>query len=336
MMNSTMRRVALSALLLLPLLASAPAAAQPAPDRHAAPNSAAANDDADTLFEKGMAALSAGHTQQAYDLDLAAWKLKQTHDIAGNLAQVELMLGKKRDAAEHIAFALAHFPPTVSSDRREGLKKVLDGLRKELGVLRVRVSVAEARVVLDGTPLGPASLAGEVFVEPGPHVVEATLAGYKPARAPVDAAKGSAQDVTLELVKIAEPPPARRSVVPGAVLGGIAGAALVTGIGLYAGGRAKIPSVRTLHDSIVSAGHNCTPGAPTYDARCGDLTSQAATGTTLQQVGDGLMIGAGAVAVGTLIYFVAPSSAGTIKSGSLRVTPALSPSATGLVFSGSF
>jgi hypothetical protein len=335
-MNTTMRRAALSTLLLQPLLAASPAAAQPAQHPRAIVDSGTPSDDADLLFKKGTAALTSGNTQQAYELDLAAWKLKQTHDIAGNLAQVELLLGKKRDAAEHIAFALGHFPPTVPSDRREGMKKVLDGLRKDLGALRIHVSAADAKVTVDGMPVGSAPLAGEVFVEPGPHLVEATLAGYKPARVSADAGRGASQDVALELVKVPDPTPARRSVVPGAVLGGVAGVALVTGVGLFVGGRAKESSIRALHDGIVKAGHDCTMGAASYDSRCDDLTSQAATGTTLQKAGVGLMIGGGVAALGSLLYFVVPTSGTAAKSGGFRVTPTLSPSMAGLGFSGSF
>jgi len=201
-----MRCTAFMALLLLAPTLASPAAAQPSPSPAAAKPSSAMSDEADALFQQAKRALTSGNTHEAYRLYRSAWELKQTHDIAGNLAQVELLLDKKRDAAEHIAFALAHFPPSVQSERRDGLKSVLDGLRKDLGALRIRASVADAKIEIDGAPIGMAPLVDDVFVEPGAHVVEAKLAGYGPAQARVDAPKGSSQEVVLTLVKTSETP----------------------------------------------------------------------------------------------------------------------------------
>jgi hypothetical protein len=324
---------ALAGLTLL-LLLVAPSWAQPAAG---APTTAPSKvaDDADAIFDKGKAAFEAGKTEQAYDLYRQVWALRQTHDIAGNLAQVELSLGKTRDAAEHIAYALAHYPPSLRDGRREKLTKVLDGLRPQLAVLRLNVSVSDAKVTIDGKPIGASPITDEVFVDPGPHVVQATLSGYKLAEARLDVPKGSSQRVTLELVKEADSPPVRRSVVPGAVLGGIAGAALVTGIGLYAGGRAKDSSAHATHDAILNDGHTCVSGAA--DPRCAGLESTASTAYTLQKAGVGVLIGAGAATVGTVLYFVLPGPKPSPSgSGALRITPAVSPATAGLVFSGSF
>ncbi|APR87925.1 Dihydrolipoamide acetyltransferase component of pyruvate dehydrogenase complex [Minicystis rosea] len=314
------------------MLVAASAAAQPAPAPRAATDTRAPSDEADALFKKGMAALSSGNTQQAYELDLAAWKLKQTHDIAGNLAQVELMLGKKRDAAEHIAFALAHFPPTVPSERREGMKKVLDGLRKDLGVLRIQVNVADAKVAIDGTPIGAAPLASEVFVEPGAHVIEATLKGYKPARASVDAARGASQDVALKLEEAPSvPPPTTRSAIPGAVIGAVGGAAAIVGIGLLVGAGSKASSASTLHDQIAAGGLGCPK-----DSRCVDLANTSRSADTLHNAGVGFLVGAGVAAAGTLAYFLWPRPKAEAPKASMHIVPNASATGGGVMFLGTF
>jgi hypothetical protein len=338
---STMRRAAISTLLLLPLVIAVPAAAQPPPSRAAAADPSTASDEADALFDRGKSALTSGKTEQAYQLYLASWKLKQTHDIAGNLAQVELMLGKKRDAAEHVAFALAHFPPTVQTERREGLKKVLDGLRKELGVLRIQVSVSDAKVMVDGTPIAAATLPGEVFVDPGAHVVEATLTGYQPARLPVDAAKGSAQDVSLELVKVPDTPVAppgggntdaggarKPVIITGAVLGG---AGVVLGA-VFAGlSSAKASDAAAQHDAILKMGATAACG-PMPSADCQALESAGRARVTFANASASSFIAGGAVGVATVIYaLVAPRAA---KASGTRLAPTLAAGGGGVVVQG--
>lgn len=212
------------AVLLLALPAAAKATTATAPET-AAPRGAP--DDVDVLFAKGKAAFGEGRIDLAHDVLLRAWALRQTHDIAGDLAQIELMLGKRRDAAQHIAFSLAHFPPTVRTSRREMMRATLDELRAELGVLRIFVSPPEAKVSIDGKPIEASTATGEVFVEPGTHTVSASLEGYATTTQTIDAPKGSGAAFTLTLPY--EPTTGRLAAVGGviSVSGLAAGAALM-------------------------------------------------------------------------------------------------------------
>jgi tetratricopeptide (TPR) repeat protein len=191
----------------------------------AAPGSAP--DEVDVLFAKGKAAFGEGRIDLAHDLLLRAWALRQTHDIAGNLAQIELMLGKRRDAAQHIAFSLAHFPPTVRTSRREMMRATFAELRAELGVLRISVSPPEAKVSVDGKPIEASIATSEVFVEPGTHTVSASLEGYATTTRTIDTPNGSGAAVTLTLPY--EPTTGRLAAVGGviSVSGLAAGAALM-------------------------------------------------------------------------------------------------------------
>lgn len=281
-----MRRAATISAVLLSLHATRPAAAQPRP----APPAAGASDEADALFNKGKAALTSGKTEEAYKLYLASWRLKQTHDIAGNLAQVELMLGKKRDAAEHIAFALAHFPPTVQTDRREGMKKVLDGLRKDIGSRAIVVSVGGAEVLVDGVSIGTAPLTGDVFLEPGTRTIEARLAGYTKASVTVEVAKGSSEKLALELrrsdpIGVPAPPPAWRPgpalIIPASVL---AGGGLAAGIGLTVAANGKRTDAEALRAKLVGAGATCK-GSPagSVATNCAALQQAANSRDTLSK-----------------------------------------------------
>src|ERR1041384_3825181 len=67
------------------------------------------SDRANQLFKKGKVAFNAGKYNDALRIYSEAWSLKQSPDIAANLAQTESELGKHRDAAEHFSYALDHF-----------------------------------------------------------------------------------------------------------------------------------------------------------------------------------------------------------------------------------
>lgn len=281
------------------------------------------------LYKRANALYAQKKLTEAEALYLEAWRLKKTYDVACNFGAVELDLGKPRDAAEYLAFALRELPAGEKPAAREQMKVRLALARAEVGVLHVRVNVPGAQLTVGERIVGKSPLEDEVFVSPGMVTVSASAPGYEQALRTVPITKGSSVDVTLTLTA------PRRSVVPGAVLGGVAGAALVTGIGLFAGGRGKGASGAAERDVILNARRSCVMGAANYDARCADVESTATAANTLQKAGVGLMIGAGAATVGAVIYFVLPVSSASAKSG-LRVSPALSPNSGGLTLSGAF
>jgi hypothetical protein len=158
-------------------------------------------DEADRLFNQAYATYAAGKLAEAEGLFEQAFALKQSHDIAANLGLVELKLGKARESAEHLAFALRRSPPSDSDELRKRIKQRLDEALSFVGTLRVKAGVAGAEIVIDGNVVGTEPLEGEVFVEPGAHTIEARLVGYKGAPQAVTVAKGQSADVALTLVK---------------------------------------------------------------------------------------------------------------------------------------
>ena len=62
------------------------------------------------LFQEGNAAYRERNWQLAYDKFHEAFGLAPTYDLAGNLGDVELMLEKPREAAEHLAYSLKNWP----------------------------------------------------------------------------------------------------------------------------------------------------------------------------------------------------------------------------------
>jgi hypothetical protein len=312
-------------------------AAAPAVADDATPKTTRLRDQADELFSQGAKAYLAGRYPEAEQKLEQAWAIKRTHDIAGNLGVVKNRLGKPAEAAQYLAWSLLHFPPTESARARQGYADELAKARAEVGALRIKVNVAGAEITVNGKPLGNAPLETEAFVAPGTASVRAQIDGYVPVQQSVVIGKGEARDVTLTLAPIAEPE-VKRSIVPGVVLGGVAGVALATGIGLFAAYKGQYGSARDLNQAIVKAGGTCVSGGAHYDAtRCPELDSTARSADRLHSASAGLLVGAGAAAAGTVLYFVWPSSKpARTRASALTLTPIASPSTAGVLFSGTF
>jgi hypothetical protein len=303
------------------------------------PETAAMTEKARQLYDEGLAAFKKGKVAEAHAAYLAAWSLNKHWQIAANLADTEIELGKYREAAEHATYYRQNAPANRKERAEALLKRALD----RVAVLTIAAEPDGAEVLVDDLAIGKAPLPQAVFVDPGKHKVTVRLSGRPDAVQELTLGAGASQAVTLKVPPAAPDagtPPVtapKRSVVPGVVLGAGAGVALVTGIALFAVARGKGSSAHDAHDAIVKAGHTCVSGAPNFDARCADLDSATATANTLQQAGVGLFVGAGAAALGTVLYFAWPAPrAGAAGTGTLRLAPVVSPSTAGLSFSGTF
>lgn len=196
-MKATMNERRVRGQRLLVVLAGLALAAVPA-RVHAEESAAEDAKEATKLFAEGKKQYAFGKKQEAYEAYLKAWKLKQSYDIASNLANVEQLLGKNRDAAEHYAYSLHHFPVTEQSGKRDAIEKKLEAVRKEVGALSIEVNVEGAEVSVDETRVGSSPLPDEVFVEPGPYTVSARHEGYVEATQSGLAGKGG-ETVTIKL-----------------------------------------------------------------------------------------------------------------------------------------
>jgi hypothetical protein len=202
------------------------------------------------------------------------------------------------------------------------------------------VSVPGAEVWVDGANVGPAPLADDVFVPAGSHRVEAKLAGYEAAPQAVEAKEGGSEKVTLTLAPIAppQPPPVvpvqRRSVVPAVVMGGIGGAALITGsvlIGLGVSNRSNAKSLSA------QTNHSCIVHDPAPQGLCAQLASAATRADTLGNGGIVALVIAGAAAVGVTTYMLWPGPRLKATAGSrLQLLPTASVHGGGVTLSSPF
>src|SRR5882724_10683706 len=179
------------AALLIALGLSAPASAR-------ADNNLADSERANLLFKKGKVAFNEGKYEDALRIYSEAWQLKQSPDIAANLAQTESELGKHREAAEHFAFALAHLLPSSTDEQKKALAEGLEIEKKEVGTLHVTLEPADAALSVDAAPVTlPTN--GEIFVAPGEHRCSVTREGYDANSQAVQVTKGGSRVLWIKL-----------------------------------------------------------------------------------------------------------------------------------------
>lgn len=154
------------------------------------------------LFHQGRGAIIKKDWQAAYRALTESWALKKSFDTAALLGQTELKLGKHRDAAEHFAFALKNFPNRdPAPDARKRIEEGYKTAREKVFTVRLEVKPLGAEVRVGGNAVGRAPLETEVFMEPGTHLVEASLEGYESEKREVVATAGGNQAIQLELAK---------------------------------------------------------------------------------------------------------------------------------------
>jgi hypothetical protein len=344
-MRMPVRRFVIASALLLaaaPALAGAPATAAakpPAPSSSAsagaAPSSSAsatasaagpaqAASEIDTaarqLFLDAITAYESGDNAKAYELLLAAWKVKQHWQIAASLGAVEMAVGKPVDAANHFAYYLREAP----ADRREKATKLLGEAVAKVGTITVTSEPSDVEIVVDGVASGAKS--GEPFYVTADdrHVVTVRRGEQSTdLELIVGAGKTHEARVVLEEKKGAR----KEVVIAGAAL---AGASLVVGIatGIAALGASGDAQKKT--DAIRTAGTPCK--APPDTAACKDVVAARNAQSALTNAALWSFVAAGAVGVATVIYVVVPR--GKQPPAEVTVAPAVSWNGGGVAITG--
>lgn len=141
---------------------------------------------------------------------LGLWEKAQTYDVAASLAEVEYELGNYASAAQYMSFALKHVLPNEEASTVERMRAALEQIRTKVGTLSLTVNQPGAEVRVDGKTIGKSPLPGEIFLEPGTHLVEAELGAEASARS-VNVVAGQKYTIDLELTTSAPsevaPPP---------------------------------------------------------------------------------------------------------------------------------
>lgn len=358
-------------LLLVPwLLAGATAHAQtkspggptpPALEREAA-NKAAA----EALFRRGKTLYTEGKSLEAFEVYRAAWDLRKTYEIAGNLGNVALELGKAREAAEYLAYSISMFPANGSPEKLAMLGAALAEARSRVATVRVEVRPSKETNNQGGgaTALGDEQLAErlpvgrEIFLDPGHYTIKATLPGYGGGERAIQVKEGAVETVvlTLEPIKILDPgklpkkvraapevtaAPAWRVPVLAAGLG-VAAAGLALGIGsaVHSGARrADVNDAWVKLSDPADDGSACHPTGSGDRALCDELRAAESDARIFRalSIAGFIASGVGAVTgIGPFIYTGASSSSGPRAQSVMTFSLGLAPGAGTASVRGSF
>jgi hypothetical protein len=288
---------------------------------------------------------------------LAAWALNPTFDVAYNLGTTEHELGKHRSAAEHLSFALRNWPLLGSLEKLKPLaQKRFAVSRGFVGAVGVKVNVANAEVLVDGTAVGKAPLAGELFVEPGAHRVEARLEGYEAAGETIRVAKGGAVAVTLamaaaqpvatggpaaeEEARPAKPaasaagaasaapaapvrpaePAEQRSWVPVIALGAASVVGLGVAVGMTVASNDASDDAHARRKVLLNVGEGCVNPTDAFVDQCSGLHSASSRADALGNAARVAFVASGALAAAAVTYALWPRSE-RAASGHVRAMP---------------
>lgn len=279
------------------------------------------------LYKKARSLQEHGQWAEAEKLYQAAWDLRPTFDIAGNLGDCELHVGQPREAAEHLSYALKNLPAGWTAEQKAALTGRLAEAKSKIATVSVSVDVEGTEILFNGRAV-PTSSSYELFVEPGPYTVEGRRSGHIPDKKAGTTTAGAEDHVSLKLAR------AGRSKTPAYVIGGIGVAALGIGASFIAIAESKRSDAKALS---LETNHLCPVSNPSPQGKCKDLAAAASSGDTFGNVGIVGLVMAGAAAAGVATYLLWPESHEEKSSArSVRVLPNASATGGGLFVVGSF
>jgi hypothetical protein len=340
-------RILLSFLLVFGVLSSSRLGLAQAPD----------NDARRAAYREGYAAAQAKKWDEAYAIFERLWREAPTYDVALHLGHAEFNLGKNRQAAEHLAFGIAHLPPGEGKELLESSHRALDRVKQEVGTVTLTVDHGGTSISIDDEPRGITPIDGEIYVDPGAHTIEATLAGYQPTIQNFEVARGAQKDIFFKLDPLAPaatvapppsssapppPPPPEEShssnartiaLISGA---GVTAAAGIATIVFALKGSAASDRADKARNEAANYGPNACGSPLTAPPEVCASLNQANDDRTHANRGANISLavtGVAAVATATL-FFAWPRN--TSQTATLRLTPSAGRNSGGLLINGSF
>jgi len=159
------------------------------------------------LAVDGLKLADAGKCTEAVDKLARAEKLHHSAIVQGRLGECQITLGKLVDGTENLRKVLREPVPANPSPAlvkaRERAQNALDGAKPKIAFLMISVKgpkeVSAATVTVDGESVPPALLDADRPTDPGDHVIEASAPGYLRASARVSVKEAERKAVSVRL-----------------------------------------------------------------------------------------------------------------------------------------
>lgn len=150
-------------------------------------------------FQEGVQAWQAGKLETARIAFQQAYGLRPTPNIAFDLGQLELALGKHVEAAQHLSEYLQQTEDKPSKTRQEARKGLVDA-EARIGRFVVYVDIDGADIDIDGQVVGKSPTNSlNFYVTPGAHAVRARKDEYRDSQASETVAAGESRRIDLHL-----------------------------------------------------------------------------------------------------------------------------------------
>ncbi len=317
------------------------------------------------LYKEGVAAQQRQDWRGAQRAFSQAWALTQHYQIAGNLGAVELELGRYRDAAGHLDYALRQMraDSTQSAETVAEVARLLELAKRHVAVIRLEARLfgtpcTDVELWVDGDRLGP--IPPTLYLEPGERTLELRGPGVTSGARSIEAWAGVEQTLVVPLrlegptapaaADSARPEAARGEraggrpwwpvVVGGAVAVSAAGLAIGAGLAADAAGGDAVELADRLDERLptVEAEVICSAPNQELEADCAAWRDARSTSGSWWSVTAGASVVAGAAAVATTLYLLWPDAETEPPLGEQAVllVPWGGYSAGGLLLSGSF
>lgn len=304
-----------------------------------------------TLFRKGLASYNAGQVETARQLFLTAWAIQPSADVAMELAQTEMDLGKYVDAAEHLDFALRNFTPSINDKMRNIARQAYTDVLRRVAKLNVTVNQDGAEVLINNRLVGKTPLPGSLYAEAGNCVVQAkwgtssaskTLLAEPGKELPVilalQPAAGSVSDLTMTqgaphsepLLTSAVP---QTSLVPVIVGGAITVLGLATGVGLRIASDSETNNAQKISSGLGVEG--CA-GANVNSSTCTALHDSLRKSDRERNWSTACFVVGSAALLGTAAYWFWPRKHEAARTSGFRVSGTLSTNSGGVAVVGGF
>lgn len=177
------------------------------PAARASPDDASRADEVAALLRAGAQAARAKQWGACIDALTAALAIQGAPATAGDLGLCEEQAGRYAAAHRHLLHARRTAPPGEKDKAPwAAYQAALARVSDRVAVVVLTVFPTDARVLLDGRPLGPAD-GHAIAVEPGTHVFTARRDGHEDARDERPYVAGSTPNVQLVLTPKQQPPP---------------------------------------------------------------------------------------------------------------------------------
>lgn len=179
------------------------------PDRAFAQESTPSASDtalARQLGSEGVQLADAGNCAAAIEKLDRAEKLYHAPPLLGRLGECQVQVGKIVAGTENLQRVVREqLPPKAPKafvDAQARAQKVLDAALPKLAKLKIHVDAppgTNLTVTQDGEPVSSGALDLDRPADPGPHKVEASAPGFRPAKGETTLAEGASGQISLRL-----------------------------------------------------------------------------------------------------------------------------------------